>query len=452
MRRSCAYLSSTKTDLESHRDRALSVIQSCGMDVRAMEFYTATSDRPREFCVDDVAGCDLYIGLFAFRYGYTPPGELLSITEQEYRQACQSDIPALIFLADENYSWDPRCCDQGPDRQRIQNLRAHLQEEWMVSFFTTPEDLATKLATALANFQRGGRQRRVGPLGLATGQCAQCKHTHGDWQAHSVCDRCGSRTQEPCPRCDTPNGVWSPHCRQCQVNIPHEILGLRKEVDSVLREVAACAKARRLEDAQALLDRLYLPAHSAFAERRKQVERERIRLRQAVARDRHASLIRELERRFQAEDWLAAGQSLAQLRSLNPDDPRLEKYREHLARGLRTALLESPEDRPVRQLYLAERTERQREMDEREGRKLESRMLWSRTLPLLILSPLLVPLLFLPKLRGQVLERSAPRRFRDYGPLPWEALALDDRDIQRRFLTQQPTGKLEDGFEPLRFG
>jgi hypothetical protein len=41
-------------------------------DVIAMEHYVAADQRPLDKCLEDVCGCDLYIGLFAWRYGYIP--------------------------------------------------------------------------------------------------------------------------------------------------------------------------------------------------------------------------------------------------------------------------------------------------------------------------------------------------------------------------------------------
>ena len=57
-----------------------------------MEDYVATDERPVDKCLKDVAKADIYVGIFAFRYGYVPPADHsnpkgLSITELEFRQA-----------------------------------------------------------------------------------------------------------------------------------------------------------------------------------------------------------------------------------------------------------------------------------------------------------------------------------------------------------------------------
>ena len=50
-------------------------LRKSGYNVIAMEEYVATDRRPVEKCLTDVARADVYVGLFAFRYGYIPPPE-----------------------------------------------------------------------------------------------------------------------------------------------------------------------------------------------------------------------------------------------------------------------------------------------------------------------------------------------------------------------------------------
>jgi hypothetical protein len=35
----------------------------------AMEYYVAEDKRPVDKCLEDVTSCDLYIGIFTWRYG-----------------------------------------------------------------------------------------------------------------------------------------------------------------------------------------------------------------------------------------------------------------------------------------------------------------------------------------------------------------------------------------------
>ena len=68
-----------------------------------MEQMPSSSDdaltRSRQY-VDDA---DLYIGVFAFRYGFIPDGQDKSITELEYDRATARRIPTIIFIADKDH-------------------------------------------------------------------------------------------------------------------------------------------------------------------------------------------------------------------------------------------------------------------------------------------------------------------------------------------------------------
>ena len=68
------YLSSTFSDLKEYREAVYRALRQMKYDVIAMEDYVATDKRPLEKCLQDVAACDLYVGLFAWRYGYVPSG------------------------------------------------------------------------------------------------------------------------------------------------------------------------------------------------------------------------------------------------------------------------------------------------------------------------------------------------------------------------------------------
>jgi hypothetical protein len=47
-------------------------MKKSGYEVVAMENYVATDQRPVDKCLADVVKSDIYIGIFAFRYGYVP--------------------------------------------------------------------------------------------------------------------------------------------------------------------------------------------------------------------------------------------------------------------------------------------------------------------------------------------------------------------------------------------
>ena len=128
---------------EDYRGAVFEALRKGGYEVLAMEDYVATDRRPVDKCLADVAGADLYVGLFAFRYGYVPPPEHnnpkgLSITELEFRHADELRKPCLTFVVNDTTPW-PRSFDDartGEDKgDRVNRLRQHLLTEKIGQFF-----------------------------------------------------------------------------------------------------------------------------------------------------------------------------------------------------------------------------------------------------------------------------------------------------------------------------
>ncbi len=123
------YVSSTYLDLQDYRAQVEKTIRRMGHTDVAMEYYVAEDQRPVDKCLSDVEACDLYIGIFAWRYGWIPKKKNrknLSITEMEYRQARKSNKPCLIFLLDGKVAWPPDFIDD--DKTQVKNLRNELSE------------------------------------------------------------------------------------------------------------------------------------------------------------------------------------------------------------------------------------------------------------------------------------------------------------------------------------
>lgn len=164
------YLSSTYSDLIEYREAVYHVLRKMGYDVIAMEDYVASDQRPLDTGLADVARCDLYIGLFAWRYGYIPEKgnpEGKSITELEYRKAQAMEISCLLFLLDEETDWPRKWTDEITDKtdrgERINVLRQELAREHMVDFFKSSEHLAHLVSAAVHRWE----QERKPPSGAA---------------------------------------------------------------------------------------------------------------------------------------------------------------------------------------------------------------------------------------------------------------------------------------------
>ncbi len=150
------YISSTFGDLEEHRKAVVDILRTQDVKVIAMEDYVATDERPLDKCLADVADSDIYVGIIAWRYGFIPPKEnpeKKSITELEYLQAGESDIPRLIFLLKEDAEWSPRQMDaytgEGDQGKRNKAFRDALQEGTTLRFFDSEDELAGLVLAAV---------------------------------------------------------------------------------------------------------------------------------------------------------------------------------------------------------------------------------------------------------------------------------------------------------------
>lgn len=146
---STIYVSSTFADLRVHRQALSLAIRRLGHVDIAMEYYLAEDGRPLDRCLRDAAACDLYVGLFARRYGFCPPGEQRSITELEFRAARAAGVDCLCFLLADDAPWPDQQVEHGAGAERLAALRADLGERYLCGFFSTPDELAAIASAAI---------------------------------------------------------------------------------------------------------------------------------------------------------------------------------------------------------------------------------------------------------------------------------------------------------------
>jgi hypothetical protein len=154
------YLSSTYKDLKDFREAVADGLRQLGHFPVGMEDYVAEGSRPLAKCVKDVAESDIYVGIFAHRYGFVPdePGNptKVSITELELTTARRElgDDRCLIFIVDPDIAWPPPLTDmktkENEAGKRIEDLKKRLGDDFLVSPFTNQQQLAQLVNTAVA--------------------------------------------------------------------------------------------------------------------------------------------------------------------------------------------------------------------------------------------------------------------------------------------------------------
>lgn len=147
------FVSSTFQDLCECREQVRLALRRLGLIDVAMEYYVAESDRPVERCIADAQECDLYVGIFAWRYGYVPYGQNASITELEYRAARIAGKDCLIFLVADDAPWPMDQVEVGAFDQ-IKRLREELAAVHVCAFFATAAELRVAVTEGIANWLR----------------------------------------------------------------------------------------------------------------------------------------------------------------------------------------------------------------------------------------------------------------------------------------------------------
>ena len=158
------YLSSTLIDLLPERQAVRDVLSG---ECTVKESYNADERDVRDSCEADVAGCDLYIGIFGLRYGCIAPGQQQSITQLEYAQALKAGKPTLLFVKDKGSilaEFHDAVTGENP-RELIESFRATIttgaKGTARANLFKTADDLKLHVLKAVADWrQRHGQPQR----------------------------------------------------------------------------------------------------------------------------------------------------------------------------------------------------------------------------------------------------------------------------------------------------
>ena len=146
------FLSSTYVDLIEYRRTATEALERLGQRVERMEIFGARPVEPSDACLSEIEDCDLFVGIYAHRYGHIPDGSMVSITEAEFRHARKHNKPIFCFVVEDNHPWPPAMIESEPGRTKLIALKAEISSSFVRDTFTTPEDLAYKIATSVGRY------------------------------------------------------------------------------------------------------------------------------------------------------------------------------------------------------------------------------------------------------------------------------------------------------------
>lgn len=146
------FLSSTYVDLIEYREKAANAIERLGQQGVRMEVFGARPAEATSVCMREIETSDAFIGIYAHRYGFLPKGSDASITEQEFDFAQSKAKPSFCFLVDEDFAWLPRMIENDPGQSKLYAFKKKVSQMVIHDTFTTPEDLAYKVASSLGRF------------------------------------------------------------------------------------------------------------------------------------------------------------------------------------------------------------------------------------------------------------------------------------------------------------
>jgi hypothetical protein len=102
-------ISSTFDDLVDCRRAVQAAIRQLGVIDISMEYFGARDERPKEGCIRLIhEASDVFLGIYAHRYGKIPTGDKISIVEAEYEAAKSKQIPIFVYMLDPSIPWMPQ--------------------------------------------------------------------------------------------------------------------------------------------------------------------------------------------------------------------------------------------------------------------------------------------------------------------------------------------------------
>jgi hypothetical protein len=141
------FVSSTWVDLQFEREFVEKALHRLiDTNFSGMEYFGSQEDTPLKVSLKAVDDSEIYIGIFAHRYGS-------GITEKEYRRARRNGLPCFIYFKDDDIPVKPAFIEQeAAARDKLTSLKNELKKNHLVSVFRTSEELAAKVTSDLHNY------------------------------------------------------------------------------------------------------------------------------------------------------------------------------------------------------------------------------------------------------------------------------------------------------------
>lgn len=140
------FISSTWHDLRPEREAVEATLRrSRAVLYVSMADFGSRPGSAQDVSLDEVSRCQIYLGIFARRYGS-------GITEAEYRRAIELGRPCLVYFKDDAVPVRPEYVEDEPaSLTALERLKQELLRRHLVSRFSSPEHLAAQAVADLTN-------------------------------------------------------------------------------------------------------------------------------------------------------------------------------------------------------------------------------------------------------------------------------------------------------------
>lgn len=154
-RRLAAMISSTALDLPNHRQGVVDACLREDVFPIGMEHLPARDTDAVRVSMEMVDRADIYIGIFAWRYGYRPEGHEISITEMEFNRAVEREIPILVFEIHKDHALTIGMVEtDNVAQQRLHELKMRASNGRGRRQFKSPEELRAEVIHALSDLKQ----------------------------------------------------------------------------------------------------------------------------------------------------------------------------------------------------------------------------------------------------------------------------------------------------------
>jgi len=150
-----AMISSTSVDLPEHRPEVRDACLREGYFPDMMESLPARDADAIRVSLEMVDRADVYIGIYAWRYGHKPEGHDISITEMEFNRAVERGIPILVFVIHKEHALTIEMVETDKEaQQKLAKLKERASQGRGRREFKSPEDLRAEVIHALSDLKQ----------------------------------------------------------------------------------------------------------------------------------------------------------------------------------------------------------------------------------------------------------------------------------------------------------